>query len=113
MLFAVIVSCYVVALGLLVSDAAGYGRPISLSSLEWTLANSNGSVSIPAAVPGYALDTLASAGLVGDPLYRWVRYLWSGDCLPPLLCIICGCEHNQGCTLARSCCSTESSGIQC
>ena len=45
--------------------------PISLSSLNWTLHNSNGSISIPAAVPGYALDALHTSGAVGDPLYRY------------------------------------------
>jgi hypothetical protein len=38
---------------------------------KWTVANANGSVSLRASVPGYVLEDLRAAGLVGDPLYRW------------------------------------------
>ena len=55
---------------LLVLDIA-LGRPLSLSTLNWTLTNRNGSVSIPSApIPGYVLEALQSSGIIGDPLYR-------------------------------------------
>ena len=46
-------------------------RPLSLSTLNWTLSNRNGSVSVESApVPGYVLEALQSSGIIGDPLYR-------------------------------------------
>ena len=40
------------------------------SSICWTLSNSNASLSLPARVPGYALEILQESGIIGDPLFR-------------------------------------------
>lgn len=37
----------------------------------WKLTNANGTLSLPATVPGYALEILRAAGIVQDPLYRF------------------------------------------
>lgn len=37
-------------------------------SKGWTLSNLNGSISMPARVPGYALQTLYEHGIIEDPL---------------------------------------------
>ncbi len=61
--------CLIAAIWPLTADR--YGSPFSLSALAWTLSNANGSVTVRGAnVPGYALDTLASRGIIGDPLFR-------------------------------------------
>lgn len=46
--------------------------PLSVAqALSWSLSNANGSLAdLPASVPGYALQTLQEAGIIGDPLFR-------------------------------------------
>lgn len=40
-------------------------------AISWSLSNANGSLAgLPASVPGYALQTLQEAGIIGDPLFR-------------------------------------------
>ncbi|KAK9829297.1 hypothetical protein WJX72_005014 [[Myrmecia] bisecta] len=53
----------------------------SLADKAWTLSNGNGSISLPASVPGYALHTLYKAGLVQDPLFRFAEIdeRWAAD----------------------------------
>ena len=46
----------------LVDDLTGKG---------WTIKNGNGSMTLDASVPGYALEALHEAGKVGDPLERY------------------------------------------
>lgn len=46
---------------------------MDLSGQGWRLRSANGSVTLSSvAVPGYALQALQDAAVVGDPLYRWV-----------------------------------------
>ncbi|XP_049877970.1 beta-mannosidase [Pectinophora gossypiella] len=52
-----------------------------LDNIEWTVRNANGSISIPAKVPGGIYSDLETAGVIGDILYRfndvltrWVAY---------------------------------------
>ena len=52
----------------------------SLSGLNWTLKNSNGSIAIPGAVPSQAHLDLLRAGIIDEPLlgtngqYRFAKY---------------------------------------
>ncbi|KAI8475070.1 MAG: glycoside hydrolase superfamily, partial [Monoraphidium minutum] len=55
---------------LALSGAAGAPRAAG-GAAQWRLTNANRSVSLPAAVPGYALEILRAAGVVQDPLYRF------------------------------------------
>jgi hypothetical protein len=45
--------------------------PVSLSGPGWTLSNANGSISVPASVPGDAHAALAAAGIIADIYYRF------------------------------------------
>ena len=53
------------------STAVAAERTVSLSGAGWTLSNANGSVSVPAVVPGDAHAALAAAGMIGDIYYRF------------------------------------------
>ncbi|GJE92630.1 glycoside hydrolase family 2 protein [Phanerochaete sordida] len=68
--------CAVLALALPLVAHAGV---LSLSSLEWTLKNQNGSIAIPAQVPSQAHLDLLRAGIITEPLLgineftqRWI-----------------------------------------
>jgi beta-mannosidase len=65
--------------------SASYVRQ-SLDGSDWTLRNSNGSISVPATVPGVVHLDLIAAAVIGDPYYRynerelrWIVYepFWS------------------------------------
>ena len=45
-----------------------YSLSVNQLSKGWTLSNLNGSVSMPAQVPGYALQALYEHGIIEDPL---------------------------------------------
>ena len=45
--------------------------PVSISGPGWTLSNANGSISVPASVPGDAHAALAAAGIIADIYYRF------------------------------------------
>ncbi|XP_063217719.1 beta-mannosidase-like [Bacillus rossius redtenbacheri] len=51
---------------------------LSLDGAGWTARSANGSVRVPAAVPGGIYSDLRAAGVIGDPLYRFndVQYRW-------------------------------------
>lgn len=55
-------------LGLLCLPVLALGQIFSLSKLEWTLKNQNGSIVIPASVPSQAHLDLAKAGIITEPL---------------------------------------------
>eukprot|EP00798_Chlamydomonas_sp_ICE-L_P032565 gene32565-12539_t len=38
--------------------------------VQWQVSNSNGSISLPTQVPGYVMETLEQAGIIGDPMSR-------------------------------------------
>ena len=58
----------VAAASLLSSSVVRAEKVVSLDK-EWTLSNGQG-VSLPVALPKYALEAMQDAGLVGDPLWR-------------------------------------------
>ncbi|XP_003737413.1 beta-mannosidase [Galendromus occidentalis] len=47
------------------------GHSISLSGPSWKVSNTNGSISIPAKVPGGVYSDLQRAGIISDPYYRF------------------------------------------
>ena len=53
---------------------------LDLNGMEWTLSNERGynNVSIPGAVPGDSFTDLMTAGIIGDPYYRYndMNYRW-------------------------------------
>jgi len=51
---------------------------IDLSSHNWIVTNRNGSISVPASVPGEVHMDLLGAGIIGDPYYRFgdLDYRW-------------------------------------
>ncbi|KAJ8869705.1 hypothetical protein PR048_028700 [Dryococelus australis] len=51
---------------------------LSLDGDLWAVRNANGSVAVPANVPGGIYSDLRAAGVIGDPLYRFndVEYRW-------------------------------------
>lgn len=51
---------------------------LSLSSLQWTLTNTTGTVCVPAEVPGLVHLDLMRAGVIADPLHRFneKEYRW-------------------------------------
>lgn len=71
-------ACIAAVCACLAARAAADGI-LDLSSSAWTLINANKTLSLPANVPGYALETLAAAGKIPSPLKgfgelhaRWV-----------------------------------------
>eukprot|EP01094_Clydonella_sp_ATCC50884_P019732 TRINITY_DN3927_c0_g1_i1.p1 TRINITY_DN3927_c0_g1~~TRINITY_DN3927_c0_g1_i1.p1 ORF type:complete len:944 (+),score=224.15 TRINITY_DN3927_c0_g1_i1:90-2921(+) len=51
---------------------------MTLDGPDWTLTNRNGSIQVPATVPGVTHTDLMSAGIIGDPYYRFNdnEYRW-------------------------------------
>ena len=68
--------------GLFVATATAQPVSIRIHSLAgptsavWTVANQNGSIKVPTALPNYALGALQDHGLIGNPLYRRVATDW-------------------------------------
>ena len=47
-------------------------RLLTAAGIRWTCTNANGSIAVPATVPGVAHQALRNAGILpGDPLYRY------------------------------------------
>ncbi|KAJ6574531.1 glycoside hydrolase family 2 protein [Mycena capillaripes] len=74
--------------------ACALAAVFDLSTLEWTLVNQNGSISVPAAIPSQAHLDLARAGVITEPLLgindfteRWVfmdNWTYTADLAPML-----------------------------
>ena len=64
--------------------ATATAQPVSIrvhslagpTSAVWTVANQNGSISLPTALPNYALGALQDHGLIDNPLYRRAATGW-------------------------------------
>lgn len=54
--------------GLLCLPGLALGQIFSLSKLEWTLKNHNGSIVVPGSVPSQAHLDLLKAGIITEPL---------------------------------------------
>jgi beta-galactosidase/beta-glucuronidase len=90
--------------GAAASTAVAAERTVTLDGPGWTLSNANGSVSVPAVVPGDAHAALAAAGLIGDIYYRFndAKYSWVANeswawrrALPPLLASSSGSSNSS------------------
>ncbi|KAI8821024.1 glycoside hydrolase family 2 protein [Fimicolochytrium jonesii] len=68
-------------LGDFITGNSSAGTTFNLSTLAWTVKNTNGSIQIPASVPGQVHLDLLKAGIIGEPYVeinefyqRWIAY---------------------------------------
>eukprot|EP00798_Chlamydomonas_sp_ICE-L_P026906 gene26906-4522_t len=50
------------------SDGGDGDAETGADEVQWRVSNSNGSISLPTRVPGYVMETLEQAGIIGNPL---------------------------------------------
>ena len=58
--------------------AAAAQDTYDISSKKWLLRNDNNTVKVDVTVPVHVLEAVRAAGPIGDPLYRFVSYLFNG-----------------------------------